>query len=126
MVVCADDGMDEISTAAPTRVAELRDGEIREYQITPEDFGLARSTVDSLTVNDAEQSLQIINQVFAGGQGAARDILLLNGGAAVYVAGRAATLTAGITCAAEVVDSGAAAGKMGEFVAFARGLGAGK
>jgi len=126
MVVCADDGMDEISTAAPTRVAELRDGEIREYQITPEDFGLARSTVDSLAVNDAEQSLQIINQVFAGGQGAARDILLLNGGAAVYVAGRAATLTAGITCAAEVVDSGAAAGKMGEFVAFARGLGAGK
>ena len=126
LVVCADDGMDEISTAAPTRVAELRDGEIREYQITPEDFGLARSTVDSLTVNDAEQSLQIINQVFAGGQGAARDILLLNGGAAVYVAGRAATLTAGITCAAEVVDSGAAAGKMGEFVAFARGLGAGK
>lgn len=126
MVVCADDGMDEISTAAPTRVAELRDGEIREYQITPEDFGLARSAVDSLTVNDAEQSLQIINQVFAGGQGAARDILLLNGGAAVYVAGRAATLTAGITCAAEVVDSGAAAGKMGEFVAFARGLGAGK
>jgi len=126
MVVCADDGMDEISTAAPTRVAELRDGEIREYQITPEDFGLARSAVDSLAVNDAEQSLQIINQVFAGGQGAARDILLLNGGAAVYVAGRAATLTAGITCAAEVVDSGAAAGKMGEFVAFARGLGAGK
>jgi len=108
MVVCADDGMDEISTAAPTRVAELRDGEIREYQITPEDFGLARSAVDSLAVNDAEQSLQIINQVFAGGQGAARDILLLNGGAAVYVAGRAATLTAGITCAAEVVDSGAA------------------
>lgn len=126
MVVCADDGMDEISIAAPTRVAELRDGEIREYQIAPEDFGLARGKVDSLTVNDAEHSLQIINQVFAGGQGAARDILLLNGGAAIYIAGRAPTLTAALTRAAEVLDSGAAAGKMKEFVTFARGLGAGK
>ncbi len=112
LVVNAQDGMDEISIAAPTDVAELKDGAIRCYQITPEDYGIARGDVAALKVADARESLAIIRDVLAGKPGAARDIVVLNAGAAIYAADLVDSLADGIAKAAAVIDSGAAAEKL--------------
>jgi len=117
MVVHSEDGMDEISIGAPTFVAELKHGDIDCYTIQPEDFGLRRTAITALAVEGAAQSLEVINGVLAGEPGPARDIVLLNAGAAIYVAGLADTLAAGIARAAEVIDSGAAAKKLEALVA---------
>jgi len=122
LVVHAEDGMDEISGGAPTHVAELKDGDIRSYTVTPEEFGLQRADVATLVVQSAEQSLGVIRDVFAGGPGPARDVVVLNAGAAIYAAGLAETLEAGVQRAQEVLDSGAAARKLDELVAVSRGL----
>ena len=108
LVVHAQDGMDEISIAASTDVAELKDGSIRCYTIAPEDFGFSRGDVEDLKVVDAQESLAIIRDLLAGKPGPARDIVLLNAGAAIYAADLAESLAEGIVKAAEVVDSGAA------------------
>ena len=108
LVVHAQDGMDEISIAASTDVAELKDGSIRCYKIAPEDFGFSRGDVEDLKVVDAQESLAIIRDLLAGKPGPARDIVLLNAGAAIYAADLAESLAEGIAKAAEVVDSGAA------------------
>lgn len=118
MVVHSEDGMDEISIGAPTFVAELKHGDIDCYTIQPEDFALRRTAITALAVEGAAQSLEVINGVLAGEPGPARDIVLLNAGAAIYVAGLADTLAAGIARAAEVIDSGAAAGKLEALVSF--------
>jgi anthranilate phosphoribosyltransferase len=118
MVVHSEDGMDEISIGAPTFVAELKHGDIDCYTIQPEDFGLRRTAITALAVEGAAQSLAVINGVLAGEPGPARDIVLLNAGAAIYVAGLADTLAAGIARAAEVIDSGSAAGKLEALVSF--------
>ncbi|MEJ2646484.1 MAG: anthranilate phosphoribosyltransferase [Gammaproteobacteria bacterium] len=122
LVVHAEDGMDEISGGAPTHVAELSNGDIRSYTVTPEEFGLQRSDVATLVVQNAEQSLAVIRDVFAGRPGPARDVVVLNAGAAIYVAGLADTLEAGVRRAQEVLDSGAAARKLDELVAVSRSL----
>ncbi|UCC56414.1 MAG: anthranilate phosphoribosyltransferase [Gammaproteobacteria bacterium] len=109
LVVHAEDGLDEISIGAPTHVAELKDGEISVYRIAPEDFGLERADVSALIVSDASQSLAMIRSVFANTAGPARDIVALNAGAAIYAAGLAASLAAGVTSAAAVIESGQAA-----------------
>jgi anthranilate phosphoribosyltransferase len=116
MVVHSEDGMDEISIGAPTYVAELKNGDIDTYTIQPEDFGLSRTDISALAVDGAARSLEVVNGVLDGEQGAARDIVLLNAGAAIYVAGLVDTLAAGIARAAEVIDSGAAAAKLGALV----------
>ena len=116
MVVHSEDSLDEISVGAATNVAELKDGEISTYQISPEDFGLQTSSLDSLKVGNAEQSLAVIKSVFANEAGPARDIIQLNAGAAIYVAGLASTLAEGIAKAGEVIASGAAAQKLDELV----------
>ena len=108
LVVHAKDGMDEISIAAATEVAELRNGKLSDYEIKPEDFGLARADLNTLKVADAAESLKVIEGVLAGNQGPARDIVLLNAGAAIYAADLADTLADGISKAAAVIDSGAA------------------
>lgn len=118
MVVHAEDGLDEISIGAPTRVAELKDGEVKVYLVSPEDFGFERAALDGLKVNDAAQSLALIRDVLAGQPGPARDIVLLNAGAAIYVAGLAGTFAAGIDKAREAIDSGAAAEKLRQLVSF--------
>ncbi len=117
LVVHAEDGMDEISIAAPTFVAELKDGEVSTYTITPEDFGLARGDLASLKVADAEQSLQVVKSVLENQPGPARDIVQLNAGAALYAAGLADTLAAGVKKAGEVIASGAASDKLEQLVA---------
>jgi anthranilate phosphoribosyltransferase len=109
MVVHAEDGMDEISISAPTRVAELKSGEVRCYTLTPADFGMQTASLDELRVGSAEESLAMIRAVFADNPGPARDIVCLNSGAAIYVAGCADSLAAGVEAAQAAISSGEAA-----------------
>ena len=108
LVVHSDDGMDEISISAPTTVSELRDGELSHYQIQPEDFGLTTAPVSDIVVANPAESLAMINGVLAGEKSAARDIVLLNAGAGVYVSGVASSLAQGIELAANAIDTGKA------------------
>ena len=108
LVVHADDGLDEISIAAATRVAELRGGEISTYSVTPEEFGMQRASLDGLAVADAAQSLAMIEAVFDNRPGPARDIVCLNSGAAIYAADLTVTLQQGVDLASEVIASGRA------------------
>ncbi len=110
MVVHGQDGLDEISLSAPTRVAEVRrgDGGIREYAIAPEQFGLSRADSAQLRVSDADQAIAMLLGALAGAAGAAQDVLALNGGAAIYVAGAADSLERGVEAARNVIASGRA------------------
>jgi anthranilate phosphoribosyltransferase len=112
LVVHAEDGMDEISIAAATHVAELKDGEVRDYFITPEQFGFDRSDISSLAVDGPEQSLATIRSVFENQPGPARDIVALNAGAAIYVAGLSEDLAQGIKIALDVIADGSANAKL--------------
>jgi anthranilate phosphoribosyltransferase len=117
MVVHAEDGMDEISISSPTHVAELKDGEVSNYTITPSDFGMETASLDELKVESAEQSLAMIQTVLTGQAGAAGDIVCLNAGAAIYVSGCADSLAAGIDAARTAISSGKAATVLQELVA---------
>ena len=117
MVVHAEDGMDEISISAPTRVAELKDGEVSSYTLTPADFGMEAASVDALKVNSAAESLAMIRTVLADQAGPARDIVCLNAGAAIYVSGCTATLAAGVGAARAAISSGKAAAVLENLVA---------
>ena len=112
LVVNAEDGLDEISIAASTRVAELKDGQISSYHVTPEQFGLRRSSLSDIAVDTVGASLHMMKQVLQGQPGAARDITLLNAGAAIYAANLCSDMAGGITMAATVIDSGAAREKL--------------
>jgi anthranilate phosphoribosyltransferase len=116
MVVHADDGLDEISIGAPTRVAELKNGEINCYSLSPAQFGLQMGRVEELGVADAAASLAMIRQVFDDIPGPARDIVLLNAGAAIYVSGVADSLDAGIEAARQTLASGAARDKFQQLI----------
>lgn len=122
MVVHSVDGLDEISIAAPTYVAELKDGEITEYQIQPTDFGIPIQSVDDIQAYDAEQSLALIKTALdgKGKVNPARDIVALNAGAAIYVAGVADTLSEGVNIAEDVIGGGTAKVKMSELASFTR------
>ncbi|MBI1194762.1 MAG: anthranilate phosphoribosyltransferase, partial [Gammaproteobacteria bacterium] len=111
MVVHADDGMDEISVCAPTRVSELKDGRIEDYTIEPEAFGLAcYADASAIKAETVAESLALMKGVLKGEiKGAARDIVLLNAGAAIYVSGRAGSLAEGVDKAVAAIDSGEAA-----------------
>ncbi|HEY9148228.1 MAG TPA: anthranilate phosphoribosyltransferase [Gammaproteobacteria bacterium] len=112
LVVRSDDGMDEISIGAPTRVAELKNGAINCYTVQPEDFGLQRCDISALAVENAQQSLKVVKGVLAGESGPARDVVLLNAGAAIYAADLVDTLATGVERAAEVIDNGEAMKKL--------------
>ncbi|MBB5205841.1 anthranilate phosphoribosyltransferase [Inhella inkyongensis] len=117
LVVYGQDGLDEVSLGAATLVGELRDGKVSEYSIHPEDFGLAMSATRNLRVENAEASRLMLLDVLAGKAGPARDIVLLNAGAALYAADVAASIADGVARAAAVMDSGAARAKLDAFVA---------
>ena len=117
MVVHSDDGMDEISVGASTKVAELKEGKVTTYIIQPEDFDMIRHDIKELVVDSAEQSLAMIKLVFEGHQGPARDIVLLNAGAAIYCAGLADSHKDGIEKAAQAIDSGKAMEKLTQLAA---------
>lgn len=112
LVVCGADGMDEISFTGDSHVAELKNGQVSEYTINPAQFGLPVHQLASIQIDNAEQSKAMILAVLNGELGAARDIVLLNAGAAIYVAGLADSLAAGIKKAAEVIDQGLALAKL--------------
>lgn len=108
LVVSSDDGLDELSTVAPTRVLEVRDGRVREFRVSAADVGLDRADYDELRGGTPDVNAQIARRILAGERGAPRDIAVLNAGAAIYVAGRATTLEEGVRAAETAIDSGAA------------------
>jgi anthranilate phosphoribosyltransferase len=116
MVVHGLEGLDEISLCGPTKVAELRDGQVKEYILNPEQVGLRRCAMADLHGGSAEQSAVIVRGVLSGDQGPARDVVLLNSGAALYVSGSAATIQDGIKLAAESIDTGKAQRKLEQLV----------
>jgi anthranilate phosphoribosyltransferase len=120
LVVHADDGLDEISIASDTTIAELKEGEISTYTISPEQFGFERTSLNELAVVDAESSLVMVNSVLANKIGPARDIVLLNAGAAIYAANITESLAAGIKKAAQVIASGAARAKFDALIAYSK------
>jgi len=119
LVVCGADGMDEISFTGDSHVAELKNGQVSEYTINPAQFGLPVHQLASIQIDNAEQSKAMILAVLNGELGAARDIVLLNAGAAIYVAGLADSLAAGINKAAEVIDQGLALAKLNALQQYA-------
>lgn len=122
LVVHSDDGMDEISIAAPTRVAELKNGEIKTYTISPEQFGIAPGKLAELAVDGAQESLAIVRQVLDNTPGAARDIVVLNAGAAIYAADLVDSLQAGVQRAQEVIADGSARAKLENLVKLSSSL----
>jgi anthranilate phosphoribosyltransferase len=112
MVVHGVEGLDEISLCGPTKVAELRDGQVKEYTIEPEQFGLAQCRLEDLHGGSPEQSATIVRSVLEGKKGPTRDVVLLNSGAALYVGRAAASIEDGMGLAAESIDSGKARQKL--------------
>ena len=122
LVVHAEDGMDEISIETPTRVAELKDGAITTYTVSPDQLGFKQGKVADLAVESAEESLSIIESVLNNQPGPARDIVALNAGAAIYVADLTDSLEAGTRKALECIASGAAREKLQALVGLSRKL----
>jgi len=118
LVVHGKDGMDEISISAETYIAELKDGEIGEYTVHPDQFGLTSASVDLLRVSNADEACEKLLGVLNNEAGAPRDIVQLNAGAAIYVAGLTATLDEGVAKAGQVIASGAAKGKLDQLIAL--------
>ncbi|MHB0985646.1 MAG: anthranilate phosphoribosyltransferase [Sulfuricella sp.] len=118
MVVHGGDGMDEITITTETHVAELKDGGVMEYAIEPEAFGMKLGSADELKAHDPEQAKARLLAVLDNAQGAARDIVALNAGAAIYVGGVARTLEEGVKKALQVIASGKAKAKLEQLIAF--------
>ena len=124
LVVYGRDGMDEVSLGAATLVGELKDGHITEYEIHPEDFGMAMVSNRALRVETPEASQAVLRAVLNNEAGAARDIVILNAGAALYAANVASSIKEGIVLARQAIESGAAQNKLTQFVAFTQKAGA--
>ncbi len=118
VVVYGRDGMDEVSLGAATLVGELKNGHITEYEIHPEDFGMAMASNRALRVDTPEQSMAMLKGVLANEPGPARDIVVLNAGAALYAANVAPSMKEGVELARQAIASGAAQTKLAQFVAF--------
>jgi anthranilate phosphoribosyltransferase len=117
LVVHGRDGLDEISLGAATLVGELKDGVVREYEIHPEDFGLQMLSVRNIRVANAEESKAMLLGALENKPGAAREIVILNSGAALYAANLADSIAAGIERARQAIVSGAARAKVDQFIA---------
>jgi len=124
LIVWGQDGIDEISLGAPTSVAELRDGAVREYEIDPTELGFSRVATRELAVSDAMESRSRVLEALENRTGPARDIVALNAGAALYVSGRAASIGDGVARAREVLASGAARAKLDHFAETTRRIAA--
>ena len=122
LVVHGNDGLDEITTADSTRIWELHEGSITEYEITPEDLGVGRAPLSEVQASNAEQSAETLRGVLLGKQGPARDIALLNAAAALLAADIVGTLQEGVDEAAKSIDSGRARARMDAFVSLSRRL----
>ena len=118
LVVSSTDGLDELSTSAATRVVEVSGGDVRSYEVTPEDVGLRRSQPAEIPAGPPDANADTTRRIFAGEPGPERDLALLNAGAAIYAGGRADTLREGVEAAAEAVDSGAASASLDALTAL--------
>jgi anthranilate phosphoribosyltransferase len=116
LVVHGSDGLDEITISDSTLVAELKDGDIKHYTISPEDFGLKRASHDSLKGGDATGNAITLRRILAGEPGPARDIVLLNAAAVLLAGDRVATIKEGIDLAGEIIDSGQARAKLEQLI----------
>ena len=116
MVVHGLEGLDEISLCGPTKIAELRDGEVKEYVIEPEQFSVKRCRLEELHGGNPQESAVILRAVLDGKKGPPRDVVVLNGGAALYISGNAATIPDGMKLAAESIDSGNARKKLAQLI----------
>ncbi|HEX6084733.1 MAG TPA: anthranilate phosphoribosyltransferase [Thermoanaerobaculia bacterium] len=123
LVVHSRDGLDEISVSAATRVCEVQDGEVRAYEVTPEELGLRRHSIEALAGGDARMNASIARDVLQGGNGARHDIVAANAGAALYVSGAAASIRDGVTLAKEAIASGRAYAKLQELVRETNAIG---
>ena len=121
MVVHSNDGLDEISIADSTFVAELKNGKVETYSISPSDFDMQQSNLDSICVEDADASLKLIQEALDGQEGPAKDIIALNAGAAIYVSGLTNSLKDGVRKAQEILNSGAAHQKLDDLVRMSTG-----
>jgi anthranilate phosphoribosyltransferase len=119
VVVHGLDGLDEITITGPTRIAEARDGTVRSYEVEPEDFGMARATLQDIAGGDAPMNAAIIRDLLSGKKSPQRDVVVLNAAAALVAAGRADHIADAIPLAAKSIDSGAAQGKLEALVRFA-------
>jgi anthranilate phosphoribosyltransferase len=117
LLVSSDDGLDELSISAPTRVVEVLDGKLRTYTVSPEEVSLERAPAEAVPGGDPEQNANTARRILAGEAGAARDLAVLNAGAAIYAGGGADSLQTGVQAAQEAVDSGTAAAALDRFVA---------
>jgi anthranilate phosphoribosyltransferase len=123
LIVSSEDGLDELSVSAPTRVVELRDGHIHSFTLTPEEAGLERAPADTLVQGGPEENAELTRRVVSGGaEGVERALVLLNAGAALYVGGAAASIEAGVREADEAIASGAAAELLDRYVAKTKEL----
>jgi anthranilate phosphoribosyltransferase len=118
LVVHGKDGLDEITITTSTRIAELRDGQVRTYEVTPEEFGLQRSPLSEMAGGDASANAEIIRKVLRGEKSARREVVLLNAAAALVAAGQADTLGDALPAVTESIDSGAALAKLEALVKF--------
>ena len=122
LVLHSQDGLDEISTASSTSVAELRDGKIKEYSISPNDFGFKTLAIEGLRVSSPEESLQIAKEALKGENQAAAQMVAMTSGAALYVAGLADTLKVGVDISMEGIKKGIGLQKLDELVSFSQSL----
>jgi anthranilate phosphoribosyltransferase len=118
LVVCSEDGLDELSTCAPSMVVEVRDGALSDFTISPGDVGLDTARPDELNGGTPELNAEISRRILAGERGAPRDVAVLNAGAGIYASGRAGTLEVGVRAAEAAIDSGAAAAVLERYVGF--------
>jgi anthranilate phosphoribosyltransferase len=118
VVVHGLDGLDEITVTAATRVAEVREGMVRTYEVTPEEFGMSRARIEDILGGDANDNAAIIRSVLGGAKSAQRDVVLLNAAAALVAASRADHLADALPLAAQAIDSGAAAEKLNALIKF--------
>ncbi|HET8979860.1 MAG TPA: anthranilate phosphoribosyltransferase [Solirubrobacteraceae bacterium] len=124
LLVSSHDGLDELSISAPTRVVEVAAGQTTSYDVAPEDVGLSVAPAESVPGGNPGQNAEITRRIFAGEPGPARDLAVLNGGAAIYAGGAAPTLAEGVAAAQRAIDSGAAADALERFVAATQRLAA--
>lgn len=120
LIVHGSDGLDEITITGKTHIGELKNDTIQSYTIQPEDFGFQSTPIQDIQVNDAEHAKAMLLSVLKNKSGAARDVVILNAGAAIYVAGIVDNLAAGITTAQKTIESGAALKKLHELVALSQ------
>ena len=116
MVVYGEDSIDEISMSAPTKVCEFKDGNFKTYEITPEQFGFERCQKSELVGGTPQENAQILRDILDGKDGAKRNAVLLNAGAAIYVAGKADSIDSGIKIAKDMIDSGKAKAQLERFI----------